>query len=217
MKNNCEFCKRTFVNKHTLKYHQKTAKYCLKIQNKPQDNSCNFKCPDCHKNFTSHYNLDRHINKCSLKFARSRQENKQLITESNKLSSDLQEYKSKYLTLLEEHNDLKRDYERKIQVLQDKLENVAIQAARKPTHTNTTYNRNQINTIIQNMSPVTDESFNSNTHHLTIEHLKRGVKGYVEYALNYPSKDRVLCVDYSRRKIKYKDSDGEVQTDPRNE
>jgi len=64
------------------------------------------------------------------------------------------------------------------------------------------------------MSPLTDEHFKDTAKHLTIEHLKRGVKGYVEYALNYPLKNKVLCVDYSRRKIKYKDTEGKVQTDP---
>ena len=29
---NCIYCKKTFNNKYILKNHQKTAKYCLKIQ-----------------------------------------------------------------------------------------------------------------------------------------------------------------------------------------
>ncbi len=30
----CEYCKRTFKNKHSLVLHQKRAKYCLNIRNK---------------------------------------------------------------------------------------------------------------------------------------------------------------------------------------
>lgn len=64
------------------------------------------------------------------------------------------------------------------------------------------------------MKPVTDEHLLDNVHHLTIEHIKKGPEGYAEYALEYPLKDRMICSDYSRRKIKFKDIDGNVITDP---
>ena len=31
---NCEYCKSTFKNKHSLVLHQKRAKYCLNMRNK---------------------------------------------------------------------------------------------------------------------------------------------------------------------------------------
>ena len=46
------------------------------------------------------------------------------------------------------------------------------------------------------------------------EIIKKGPEGYAEYALEYPLKDRVACIDYSRRKIKSKDKDGNIITDP---
>ena len=207
----CKFCENNFSSKSSLNTHQKSAKYCLKLQNAKID--AQYQCEGCKTPFARKHHLDYHRKTC--KTISAFYDSQRELEEKDKTINDLKEYKSKYLTLLEEYNDLKCEHKRDIQVLQDKLENVAIQAARKPTHTNTTYNnRNQINTVIQNLSPVTDNSFNDNTQHLTIEHLKRGVKGYVEYALDYPLKNKVLCVDYSRRKIKYKDSDGNVQTDP---
>ena len=78
----------------------------------------------------------------------------------------------------------------------------------------TTTNKTQINTYIQNMEPVTKEHLVNNVKHLTIDHIKKGVEGYAEYALEYPLKDRVVCSDYSRRKVKFKDSDGNIITDP---
>ena len=45
--------------------------------------------------------------------------------------------KTKYITLLEEHNKLKSQHRRDIQVLHDKLENVVIQAVQKPFEENT--------------------------------------------------------------------------------
>lgn len=34
------------------------------------------------------------------------------------------------------------------------------------------------------------------------------------YALDYPLKNKVICVDYSRRKVKFKNRDGDIITDP---
>lgn len=64
------------------------------------------------------------------------------------------------------------------------------------------------------MQPVTEELLLDNVQYLTIEHIKKGAEGYAEYALEYPLKDRLLCSDYSRRKVKFKDNDGNVITDP---
>ena len=201
----CKFCDKKLSNKHTLKTHQRTAKYCLKLQKK---NINLFECKDCNKKFTTKQNLQRHNDICISKAYKYKIMNENLENEL----AELRDYKSKCLNYEEELLEVRRDYERKIQILQDKLENVAIQAARRPTHN--TYNRNNVNTIIQNMAPLTDEHFKDNSQHLTIEHLKQGVKGYVEYALKYPLKNKVLCVDYSRRKIKYKNGEGKVETDP---
>jgi hypothetical protein len=42
----------------------------------------------------------------------------------------------------------------------------------------------------------------------------KGPEGYAQYALEFPLKDRMMCVDYARRKVKFKDKDGNVITDP---
>ena len=83
----------------------------------------------------------------------------------------------------------------------DKLENIAIKAVSRPTTKNT-----QIN-YIQQLQPVTEELV-SNVSNLTIDHIIKGPEGYAEFALEYPLKDRLLCSDYYRRKVKFKDKDG---------
>ena len=97
-----------------------------------------------------------------------------------------------------------------IKDLQDKLENIALKAVSRSTTTKNT----QINNYIHNLHPVTDEHLLDNAKHLSIDHILRGPEGYAEYALEYPLKDRLICVDYARRKVKFKDRDGNVITDP---
>ena len=95
--------------------------------------------------------------------------------------------------------------------LQDKIENLAITAIKRPTIQNT---QQRYNTIINNLTPITEEHLKEQAQYLTIDHIKNGVDGYVKYALDHPLKDKIICTDFSRRKIKYKDDDGNVIEDP---
>ena len=103
----------------------------------------------------------------------------------------------------------KRD--KHIKELEDHLENIAIKAVSHPT----TSNKTQINNYIQQLQPVTDENFVDNVQHLTIDHIIKGPEGYAEFALEYQLKDKLQCSDYSLRKVKFKDKDGNVITDPK--
>ena len=60
----CDFCTKEFNNISSLNHHKKTAKYCLKIQNK--DNT-EFYCSYCLNNFTTKDSLNNHNNICKNK------------------------------------------------------------------------------------------------------------------------------------------------------
>lgn len=70
-----------------------------------------------------------------------------------------------------------------------------------------------ITRIINNMLPITDDHLKEQSKYLTLEHVKNGAAGYAKYALEYPLKDRIVCTDLSRKKGKYKDSDGNILSD----
>jgi len=113
-------------------------------------------------------------------------------------------------SILSEKNTYILKLEQAIRELQDKLGNIALKAVSRSTTTKNT----QITNYIQNLQPVTDKHLKDNVQHLSINHILRGPEGYAEYALEYPLKDRLICVDYARRKVKFKDHDGNVITDP---
>ena len=56
------------------------------------------------------------------------------------------------------------------------------------------------------------EKLNENIGNLTIDSQIK--KDTLNMLLDYPLKDKMICVDYSRRKVKFKDKDGNVITDP---
>lgn len=194
----CEHCGNKFKTVSSLNYHKNSAKYCLKIQNK-QSNK--FKCEYCSKFLSSKHWLKLHMNKCTHNITRIRDDNISIINENKELKivNDMLE------TQLIDQRDR---YEKTIKDLQDKLENIAIKAISRPTTKNT-----QIN-YIQQLQPLTEERLVSNVSNLTIDHIIKGPEGYVEFALEYPLKDRLLCSDYARRKVKFKNKDGKVITDP---
>ena len=75
--------------------------------------------------------------------------------------------------------------------------------------------KSTINTIhINNLLPITTEHLDDQDKYLTIDHVKHGAVGYAKYALEHPLKDRLVCTDTSRKKGKYKDSDGNIVSDP---
>jgi len=197
----CDYCKNNFTNKHILSKHQKTARYCLKMQNK--DISYQHECEGCKKTFTIIYDLNIHRKKCKASsIFYDIQSNTENLTILNK------ELMSK---LIEKDLQIEK-HERTIKELQDKIENIAIKAIQKSSTTNV--KNTQVNNYIQRMQPITQEHLMDHSPHLTLEHIKKGASGYAEYALEGPLKDRIACVDYSRRKIKFKDTDGNIITDP---
>jgi hypothetical protein len=189
----CEFCNNTFKTVSSLNYHKTHAKYCLKKQNKTNNE---LKCEYCTKSFSSKHWLNQHKNRCGENINNIQKLNSLLILENNnlKLINEMLETRL---------SDQQEKYESQI----SNLQNIAISAVRRPKNT-------QINNYIQQLRPLTEEHLTKNVRHLTIDHILKGPEGYAQYALEYPLKDRVLCVDYSRRKVKFKDTEGNIITDP---
>ena len=186
----CEFCNTEFSTSRALKNHQKTAKYCLEKRGKEKV----YVCTHCNKKMTTNHRLSTHRDIC-IPYRENLIERKY-----DKVVSDLQQQV--------------HDYRQQIKELQDRLENIALKAVSRSTTTNNMNSKTQINNYIQNMMPVTSGHLLEQSSNLTLEHIKKGASGYAEYALGGPLKNRVACVDYSRRKIKFKDTEGNVITDP---
>jgi hypothetical protein len=194
----CQYCKNTFSTKTSLNNHQKSAKYCLKLRGNVV--KYKYKCDSCSMTFHKIFNLNRHVETCK---------SNDTVYQYMKTIKDLtDEIREKDITISQQ-NEQRVRYEQQIKELQDKLENVAIKAVQRPTTKNT-----QINNYIQNMKHVTQEHLIDSVPNLTIDHIKKGPEGYAEYALEYPFKDRMVCSDYARRKVKFKDNEGNVITDP---
>jgi hypothetical protein len=199
----CEFCHSNFSNKQNLNAHQLKARYCLKIQNKvPTDE---FSCDSCDKKFLSSTKLRRHEKNCS---------SKDLVVN---LNNRIKELDNDIIIIKKDNDTVMLILQKEIDILrgelkksQDRYDNLSITAVKRPT----TSTRNvQINNYIKNMAPLLESDLTDNVHNLTLEHHSKGAEGYAEYALEFPFKDKIVCVDTARNKIKYKNADGDVVED----
>lgn len=64
------------------------------------------------------------------------------------------------------------------------------------------------------MEPLRIEDMKKSIPMLTLDHHVKGPEGYAEFALEFPFKNKVVCVDVNRNKLKYKDDEGNVIEDP---
>ena len=199
----CKFCRNTFANSSSLKTHQSSAKYCIKIQG--IETIKKYNCDYCLKEYTQKIDLNRHITNCKAKNIQENEETKNaLINDLNKIIEE----KNKTI------QELTLRYETRIKELQDQLIDIIKTRPMIVNQNNHQNNNQKINTYINNMQPITEDHLIEQSQYLTIEHIKQGADGYAQYALEYPFKERIICVDYSRRKIKYKDQEHNIIEDP---
>lgn len=122
----CEHCHNKFRNNSILKQHQKTAKYCLSIQNKNGTPVLSlYNCKFCDKSLSQKIDLDRHYLSCKKKSEYNIRN--EYETQINNLTEKLTE-KDEIIT------ELKLQVER----LSDKIENIAINAVTRPFEKETT-------------------------------------------------------------------------------
>lgn len=100
----CKFCKKEYKTLSSLNKHQKTAKFCLELQQKEEEDKKIpeiFSCEYCNKEFTIKYNFGVHVNSCKEK----------KIQESNNLNIRLKELEVENERLKKEVEEFKKEKE----------------------------------------------------------------------------------------------------------
>jgi len=201
----CEYCLKELGTKSALNIHKKSAKYCIQLQGKNITEIETFICNFCNKEFTLKSSLLKHINICKLSITND----KNKIIENYK--KEIDRYKEDSLIKSNEIKNLliaKREYLNKI----EKLENTIAKIAAKPRTTNNTTNNQRYSQIIQNLSPITQETLDELPSKLEDRHISQGAQGYVIFAQeNF--QDKILCTDIARKKLTFKDEQNNIITD----
>nr|QBK87864.1 MAG: hypothetical protein LCMAC202_02250 [Marseillevirus LCMAC202] len=182
----CEHCKHVFAERANLLKHQKRAKYCLQIRGLEKTT---YTCA-CGKIYTRNDSLQRHHADCQAS---------EKPTESIPTTTKEDKQEELLCMVINKYGDMVKDLQKQITDL-----------STRPVNTNS---NNRI--VLQNLQPITDEVLQEHLIHLTLNFIQEGAKGYADFAGTYPFKDKVMCTDRSRKKLKYKDADGELTDDGR--
>jgi len=203
----CLDCKNKFKTKYSLQQHRKTAKYCLKLRGQTIEE---YKCSECENTFSRRYGLEKHELICGNSKLTSKLKKK--IIKLKKINLILEKESVKLKESKSNDNKLLEDLKAQVLGLQKQMADISMKAVSRPITTNNTNTIN--NQKILNLLPLTENHFDEQAEFLNLEHIKNGAEGYARYAVDFPLKNRLVCSDYARRKVKYKDTDGKVVTDP---
>ena len=205
----CDWCGSAFTTKSNLVAHQKKAVYCLEIQtNKPkteiEKEIRQFECPNCDKAFSQKGNLNTHIKNCNSTYAEKLKQYESLL----KIAQD---QATEFKIRLEEQSKAYDTQIKKLELqLAEKEKNqqaVTLTAITRPT---TNVQNSVKNLQINNLTPLLEGEMKEFLPNLTSDHVKDGAAGYARYALEYPLKGKIAVTDASRKKLAWKDAEGEI-------
>jgi hypothetical protein len=201
----CEFCKKILSTQSSLKYHQKTAKFCLKIQGKDEENHC-FKCRVCNKSFSRNNDYNRHVrlhekeielSETNEELKTENEDDKQIIKILREENQNLREeniiLKQKNIGLEKENKNL----DKKLDKATDKIEKIAIKAVEKPTKV--------VN--IQNINCVTEQGFKDAVQYFDRRIALKDNPGFhhANFAMEHTPIKHAICSDKNRKNFKFYD------------
>jgi|UniRef100_A0A6C0IZ09 small-conductance mechanosensitive channel len=217
----CEYCKKTFLNKYNLKNHQKRAKFCLAIQkeNNIEIDSQLIKCEYC-EHLSTPEHLKRHKKTCKNKILYENTLKEQNVKD---LKESIANHEIKNKELSDEIVELKHQMEilqTKNEMLEKQLERSTTtveEIAKQPKVQNTTNNNNKI--LIATPLDLSKENIQAAIqNNFSDEYLTQGQKGVARFAFDTMLKDeqgklKYICTDPSRQIFQYKCDDGTVKKD----
>jgi hypothetical protein len=200
----CEYCNKKLSSKYTLKKHQETAKYCLKIQNK--DRKINFECEYCDKSFSQKVQLQKHSLSCrsnpnnNISTLRSKLEEKDNTIQNLKSEhkNEIDSIERKYavrikeleteLKCIQQYSEIliKKVEEHKDEIIQ-KVESCVTTSASNNTNSNNNNSNNNTINIINNLAeiPSKEDIVKTIKQFFNEEHLSRGVVGFADFLCNH--------------------------------
>ena len=230
----CEFCKKTFSTKPNLVAHQKTAKYCLEIQGKTNDQ---FKCRYCEKVFTCQQRLIDHTDSaCKMKDKTNYEQEILKIKEEFSLYKKQEKIRSKdkdvYISKLESKIEkLEAKLEKIGEKLEAKLEKFEDAVVTNMAATTHVLEAKAVKASASTTNNTTTNITVNNVLNLSQEHVKKVLSERLDYNVVYAGQaglatfvfDNILkdatgkviyrCVDASRQMFEFVDENGETVRD----
>ena len=229
----CDICKAEFTAKSSLIVHQKTAKFCLKLQEKT---NTSYTCNGCNKILANKSYLDKHIVKCTAltenklnyEIETLKELSKQQCLEIEDKINQLSKLAIKHQEDLNEKDrsmrDMRDHYESKVSML--KTENIKLKAKVELLEDqNKLYQERLIDKATSKTNHTTNNVINLNTFltpeyiektiqtKFTKDYLLQSVPGIAKFVKIHIATDQngtliYMCSDSSRYNFRFVDENG---------
>lgn len=214
----CEYCSKELTSQVSLVRHQKTTKYCLKIQQKNNKNikieQQKFICRFCDKNFASKQKLNIHLEKsCPNKLNKILSDNESKLIEKDEIiekqKEDISNLEKKVIELEAKLEIYKEQGEKSFEVVE--------QIAKQPKQQVNNNQKILINTPLDLSNDAVVQAIQEKFSH---DYLTQGQKGVAKFAYEVMLKDengklKYICTDPSRQIFQYKNDQGVIEKDVR--
>jgi hypothetical protein len=166
-----------------------------------------YKCNFCNKEYLRKDILDTHLLKCKTKI-KNENKNKEEEYIKNKENEIKYEYIEKlnkeYINTINEQKIRINDLENQIKILYDKILSLESKT-----------NVININSVINNLTPLTDSHIKETSSLLQTKDILKGAESLALFARDHSFKDRVICTDVTRRNFIFKDENNNIIKDPK--
>lgn len=227
----CEFCSKEYVNLTSLKHHQKTARFCLELQNKKIEKEDLFICEFCNKEFTVKHSYHSHIVICKSKSTTFESELKECKKELEHYKKELEQQTNNHKKELEQQsNELKLKLSFKdetITKLEKEIKDCKKIIVNLTMPTNNVQRDNDVNNsytihfnkLFNNIETLSDSSIKNRIKNrikiISINKIElyeyKNVSEIVIISLTNVLKDFTFCTDKSMRTMVIKDENNKVK------
>lgn len=169
MSHTCNYCNKSFVSQYNLLSHQKTAKYCVEIQQRVNNSTTtllgeSFQCEYCTKQFTTKPNLNAHLLICKSKKEHDKLEIQRIHYEKQ-IEKQQADHEKQIDILVSQQETNRIQYEKQVELLQQEVRMLREQLCERKTELsekNTEFAQ-IIGKLSQNVT-INDNSTNNNTY-----------------------------------------------------
>tara|TARA_Y100000389_G_scaffold170407_1_gene177427 strand:+ start:559 stop:1419 length:861 start_codon:yes stop_codon:yes gene_type:complete len=219
----CKFCHKTYSSISSLNYHQKTAKYCLKIQHKDNEEikRITFDCEYCNKQFSSKQRLNFHSDNCIDKYKKIIEDLNQKLCKNEKITEqkdcEIKELEKIIEDQKQEMKTIRLEVENEFYKQREERSSKVVEEIAKQPRTTNNNQKVLITTPIDLSQPSVQMAIQQG---FSEEYLVQGQKGVARFAVDNILKDeqgklKYICTDSSRQIFQYKDGEGKLQKDVR--
>jgi hypothetical protein len=212
----CEYCEKEYATLSNLNHHQKTAKFCIELQNKVKSS---FICKECKKEFATNKYLKQHLLHCKVIKQKNetdyKNENDELKNEINELKIKLQckddiiKLKDNLIYKLEKEN---AEYKKLI----TRPTTIYNHTDNSTTNTTTTTNYQiQFNQLLEKIEALNTKNIAKRLNDINmVEFTDNCIKNFettLTTSLSNVFKNFTFCTDKARRTVVIKNEEGKTE------